>query len=115
MQVKKTDLDTQITNLECRKLGLEQSGRLVYRRENESSEINVEEKLDSHEDYSVNVNMKETFFKILFYRDRMVGKLGNLKNSAQLGVYMQRFSIRAMMKGNTYLGFAIVVFPKKVL
>ena len=33
MQVKKTDLDAQITNLEYRKLGLEQSGRLVTRRE----------------------------------------------------------------------------------
>ena len=36
MQVVKTDLDIQITNLEYRKLGLEQSGRLVTRQENES-------------------------------------------------------------------------------
>ena len=35
MQVIKTDLDAQITNLEYRKLGLEQTGRLVTRRENE--------------------------------------------------------------------------------
>ena len=38
MKVRKTDLDVQITNLEYRKLGLEQSGRLVERREDGGNE-----------------------------------------------------------------------------
>ena len=38
MKVRKTHLDAQITNLEYRKLGLEQSGRLVERREDGENE-----------------------------------------------------------------------------